>query len=142
MKKFNFKINGNQYVVDVKSVEANMAEVEVNGTVFSIELEKKMTVTKTPTIVRSTVVNKPEHAEIPKVNSDGKIKKVESPLPGSIFKILVKEGDLVKVDDVLIIVEAMKMENSVLSEVNGTVKEIKVTVGTSVLQGETLLTIV
>ena len=141
MKKFNFKINGNQYIVDVKNVEANLAEVEVNGTTFHIELEKKMSVTKTPTIVRSAIVNHPDQASIPKVNTGGNVKKVESPLPGSIFKILVKVGDSVKAGDKLMIVEAMKMENNVLAEVDGTIIEIKVAVGSSILQGETLLII-
>ena len=142
MKKFSFKINGNQYLVDIKAVESNIAEVEVNGTTYTVELEKKMVpVTKTPTIVRSTVQNRPEQAAIPKAGGNGAVTNVNSPLPGTIFKILVKEGDAVKVGDKLMIIEAMKMENNVLAEVDGVVKEIKVAVGGSILQGDLLLTI-
>lgn len=53
-------------------------------------------------------------------------KEVRSPMQGVILEILVKEGDKVAEDDELLILEAMKMENSIYALSNGTVKEIKV----------------
>ena len=53
-------------------------------------------------------------------------KEVRSPMPGVIMEIQVKEGDKVAEDDELLIIEAMKMENTIYSPSNGTVKEIKV----------------
>jgi glutaconyl-CoA/methylmalonyl-CoA decarboxylase subunit gamma len=136
MKTYKFKINGNDYTVDIKSVEDNIAELEVNGTPFQVELSKEIKpVSKTPKLVRSAVSPKTEAKPI---TAKSGLKKVEAPLPGSIFQIAVKEGDIVKKGDVILIMEAMKMENNILAEMDGTVKTVKVKVGDTVLQGETL----
>lgn len=55
MKKFKFTINGNQYEVEIASIENNIAEIEVNGTKYSVEIEKKIQQSKTPRLVRSEV---------------------------------------------------------------------------------------
>jgi len=52
MKTFKFTINGNEYNVDVKELEGNIAHLEVNGTTYEVEIDKKIQKTKTPTIVR------------------------------------------------------------------------------------------
>ena len=65
--------------------------------------------------------------------------KVTSPLPGSIVKVLVSEGQAVKKGDTLLILESMKMENPVLAEQDGTVKQIAVTAGQSVMQEDLLI---
>ena len=64
---------------------------------------------------------------------------VLAPLPGNIFKILVGVGDEVKKGDTLLIMEAMKMENNVAAEKEGTVKTIRVKVGDNVLQNDVLI---
>jgi glutaconyl-CoA/methylmalonyl-CoA decarboxylase subunit gamma len=138
MKSYKFKINGNDYTVDIKSVEDNIAELEVNGTPFHVELSKEIKTTKTPKLMRTAV--SPRTEAKPLIVPAG-LKKVEAPLPGSIFHITVKEGDVVKKGDVILIMEAMKMENNILAEVDGTVKAIKVKVGDTVLQGTTLVEI-
>jgi glutaconyl-CoA/methylmalonyl-CoA decarboxylase subunit gamma len=135
MKSYKFKINGNDYTVDIKSVEDNIAELEVNGTPFQVELSREIKTPKTPKLVRAAVSPK---TEAKPVSVPAGLKKVEAPLPGSIFEIVVKEGDVVKKGDVILIMEAMKMENNILAEVDGTVKSIKVKEGDSVLQGVTL----
>ena len=66
---------------------------------------------------------------------------VTSPLPGNIFAIKVKEGDAVKAGDVLIVIEAMKMENEVCAPSDGVVKQIAVTKGQLVATGDTLVVI-
>ena len=66
---------------------------------------------------------------------------VDAPLPGNIFAIKVKQGDAVKAGDVLIIIEAMKMENEVCAPCDGTVKQIVVTKGQMVATGDTLVVI-
>lgn len=64
--------------------------------------------------------------------------KVESPLSGKVYEILVQVGQTVTDDDELMIVEAMKMENPVFSDEGGTVKEILVAVGDRVDEGQVL----
>ncbi|MGK7393511.1 MAG: biotin/lipoyl-containing protein [Candidatus Cyclobacteriaceae bacterium M3_2C_046] len=135
MKNYKFTINGNEYAVEIKSMEDNIAEVEVNGTPFQVELSKEVKTTKTPKLIRSSVSPKTEKKPI--TASTG-LTKTEAPLPGTIFQIKAKEGDVVKKGDVLMIMEAMKMENNILAEVDGTVKSIKVKEGDAVLQGDVL----
>lgn len=138
MKKFNFKICGNQYEVEVLKVEGQIAEIEVNGTRYDVELEKEVRTIKTPTIVRTDV---PPPKETKPLASDSNVSMVKAPLPGSILKINVKEGDIVTKGDVLLVMEAMKMENNVMAESDGQIKSIKVKEGDSVLQNDVLVEI-
>lgn len=137
MKKFEFTIKGHKYEVVVNDFEKNIANIEVNGTSYEVEVHNEVKVTKTPKLVRQPVVLKPGEGTIAKKSAG--ITKVNAPLPGSIFKLKVAVGDTVKKDDVLLIMEAMKMENNILSEKDGVVKSIKVVVGDTVLQEDLLM---
>ncbi len=137
MKKFNFTIKGNKYSTVVKEVEDNIAVIEINGTQYKVEIEQEAKKqTKTPTLVRKPVVRKPGEGAVPQA---GGAPSIKAPLPGNIFKILVKEGDTVKAGDKLLIMEAMKMENDVLAEKDGTIASIKVSEGDAVLQEAVLI---
>jgi glutaconyl-CoA/methylmalonyl-CoA decarboxylase subunit gamma len=140
MKTFKFTINGNKYNVDVKDIEENIAHLEVNGTKYEIEIEKTVKKTKTPTIVRSisTVPPKPDIDKREK----GSATPVLAPLPGNIIEIVVKPGDIVKKDQKLMVMEAMKMENQILADKDGVIESIKVEVGQAVLQGDKLIEII
>jgi len=135
MKSYKFKIRGNEYEVEIKSTEGNLFDIEVNGTSYQVELDREVSQSKTPTMVRQAV---PTHKTIKK-KGDGAITKVTCPLPGNIMTILVKEKAQVKKGDTLLIYEAMKMENTVLAEKDGTISSIKVNVGDAVLQDDVLL---
>ena len=135
MKSYKFKIRGNEYEVDVKSSEGNLFDIEVNGTSYQVELDREVSQSKTPTMVRQAV---PTHKTIKK-KGDGAIIKVKCPLPGNIMSILVKEKAQVKKGDTLLMYEAMKMENTVLAEKDGVITSIKVQVGEAVLQDHVLL---
>jgi biotin carboxyl carrier protein len=138
MKKFKFKIRGNSYDVEIKDFEDNVAQIEVNGTLYEVEVEQKETArSKTPKLVRSQVQTKRSDSKIKKSVSS-RATSVKAPLPGNIFKILVKEGDEVKKGDNIMIMEAMKMENNVLAEKDGKISSIKVKEGDSVLQNDVL----
>lgn len=138
MKKFKFKIRGNTYDVEIMEFEDNIAHIEVNGTVYEVEVEQKETaMSKTPKLVRSQVQTKRTDSKIKKTVSSRAI-QVKAPLPGNIFRILVKEGDEVSKGDKIMIMEAMKMENNVLAEKGGKISNIKVKEGDSVLQNDVL----
>ncbi len=96
---------------------------------------------KTPKLVRAKMPEPTAAESKVKQHVSAGSTPIKAPLPGSIFKILVKEGDVVKEGDKLLIMEAMKMENDVLAEKAGTIKSIKVAVGDSVLQNDVLLEI-
>ena len=137
MKTFKFTIRGNNYEVDIQSFDLGIAKLEVNGTSYNVELQEQEQTSKTPILVRPAVTNPANSHKIKK--AENKVFKVVAPLPGNIMQLFVKVGDEVKKDDQLLIYEAMKMENKLLSEKDGTIKSILVNPGDSVLQDELLM---
>lgn len=141
MKKYKFTIKGHDYEVEILNFEHNVAELEVNGTHYSVEVQFQQEVkqTKTVKLVRSAVPH-PTHEEskIPPP-STSRMLPVKTPLPGTVLKLLVKEGDKVKKGDTLLIMEAMKMENSIFADKDARVASIRVKEGDTVLQNDVLL---
>lgn len=145
MKKFKFTIQGNQYDVDIINIEDNTAEVEVNGTIYKVEVDKKLQQVKTPKLVRSVVSPSTESTPSTVKTSSPSAPKgaghIKSPLPGVILDVHCREGQTVKVGDKLIVLEAMKMENNINADKEGVIKSIKVKAGDSVMEGDTLIEI-
>lgn len=144
MKNFKFKINGNQYEVEIHSVEGNIAEVEVNGSIYKVEIDKEMQVNKTPKLVRPVSVpstDTPKVEEHKVIPTSTEVKKILAPLPGVILEILVNKGDKVSLGQKVAVLEAMKMENNIESDIEGTVIEIKANKGDSIMQGDVILVI-
>ena len=135
MKNYQFTIGGNSYNVNIKSFEDSIAVVEVNGSEYEVKLHQELKTTKTPKLVRSQPAPTPQKSFAPA----GGLSLVKAPLPGVIHKVVVKEGESVKVGQNLLILEAMKMENNILAEKAGVVKNIKIKEGDSVMQGDLLL---
>lgn len=140
MKKFKFTVNGNDYLVDVHGIEDNLARLEVNGTPYDVELHREIKASKTPTLVRSAVKQQ-VRPDITK-REGGSAHPVLAPLPGSIMKLEVEKGDIVKKGQLLLIMEAMKMENQVLADRAGVVESLRVRQGDAVLQGDVIMEIV
>ncbi len=138
MKHFKFTIRGHDYEVEVNSLEDNVARVEVNGTKYKVEIQSEKKTSKTPTLVRKEV---PRAKDAHMIMKGGSLYVVKAPLPGIIMQVAVKEGDEVKRGTTLLIYEAMKMENKLVSEKDGIVKSLKVNAGDSILQGDVLLEI-
>jgi len=138
MKSFKFKIHDNNYKVNLLSHEGNNIELEVNGTKYEVKLKEDIKTTKTPTLVRSASKRPVEPL---KVNPSSKKTKILAPIPGTILAVDVNVGDAVKVGDRLVQLEAMKMENNIISEKAGTIAAIHVTVNQKVLQNEPMIEI-
>ena len=133
MKEYKYKINGNLYKVTIGNVEDNIADVEVNGTHYKVEMEKAPQQPATTPAAQTTQVSKPAAAP----SKSG----VKSPLPGVILEIKVNVGDAVKKGQTVVILEAMKMENSINADKDGKVTAINVKPGDSVLEGTDLVII-
>ena len=144
MKEYKYKINGNLYNVVIGDIEDNIAHVEVNGTHYTVEMEKKPKAAPAPKPVARPAAKPaaaPAAAPAAKPATGGAKSGVKSPLPGVILDIKVKEGDEVKKGQTLIILEAMKMENSINADKDGKVTAINVSKGESVLEGTDLVII-
>ena len=145
MKKFKFTINGNEYAADVVSIEENTAEVAINGVSYTVEIDQKVQTVKTPKLVRTPAVPSTDsHPSVSKTSSPWAPKgtgSIKSPLPGVILDIYVREGDVVKIGQKLIMLEAMKMENNINADKEGRVASIKVSKGDSVMEGDILIVI-
>jgi len=145
MKKFKFTIDGASYSVNVKSVEGNKADIEVNGKSYDLQLEQEVNTLKTPIIVRKEVQSNPGDNKVTvkaapvKAAAKGSSISIKAPLPGSIIRVVAKVGDTVKVGDLVLVMESMKMENNILSEKTGVVSKICVTDGQAVLTDDILI---
>lgn len=140
MKKIDLTINGNKYSVEIGNIDGNQIEVNVNGTFYNVELSKDIEIPKTPTLI-STVVNKAVKETIPEQAPSVATRPINSPLPGVVLNVLVKEGDTVQRGQNLVIIEAMKMENEIKADGPGIVKRILVHKGDTISEGQTLVEI-
>ena len=113
MKKYRITLNDKEYEVEIEEVTGSTSTEET-----------------------ATTATKCSNSE---QSSDGTA--VEAPMPGSILGISVKVGDQVKKDQVIVILEAMKMENEIVSPVDGKIVSLGVSKGDSVNAGQVLVQI-
>lgn len=157
MGKYNFRINGHDYQVDVNSVEGGIADVTVNGTDYKVELADAVpapaqqaarpapqaTSTAAPAVTPQATAQAAQTAAQTATASapQGKGEVVTAPLPGVILDIKVKVGDAVKAGQTVAVLEAMKMENEIEATASGTVTAVNAGKGDSVLEGAAIITI-
>ena len=155
-KEFSFKINGAEYKCAVEEIEAGLTEVTVNGKKYTVETEKP--VAPAPKAApKAAPAAAPKAAPAPAPAAAAAAPKaaapapkaaapaaaagaqVKSPLPGSVVKVCVNEGQDVKKGDTLLILESMKMENPILAEQDGKVAQVAVAAGQTVMQDDLLV---
>ncbi|WP_418627139.1 biotin/lipoyl-containing protein [Anaerosinus sp.] len=124
MKKFNIKVNGNAYEVEIEEVKAAPA----------------VKVAAKPAAAPAKPAAKPAAVPAPAVVGAGDT-AINAPMPGKIVKLVAEAGKAVKKGDVVLILEAMKMQNEISAPVDGTLKSINVAAGQSVKPGEVLAVI-
>ncbi len=145
-KEYKYKINGTKFTVKVGELVDNNVQVEVNGTPYTVELDKEP--------ARKTSVSQPVKSPkpAPRTESGEKIiatptsaslsaHVVKAPLPGTIMSYSVKVGDMVNAGDTVCVLEAMKMENDIHSPSSGKVVRIIANVGDAVPQDGDILVI-
>ena len=153
MNKYQYKVQGVDYDVEIEEVEGNVAKVNVNGIRFDVEMKQPINPTSTMKKVRIETpkpVARPAAAPAPAAAAPaaaapaaaaGAGSPVKAPLPGTITEVKVNVGDTVKPGDVVLVLEAMKMQNNIESEYEGTVTAILAKQGETVMEGATLMTI-
>ena len=141
MKEYRYKINGNLYKVTVGDIEDNNVHVEVNGTAYTVELEKKAGPKIKPVVRTAATTPAAPPPAVSRPVVAGSKSGIKSPLPGVILEIKVKEGDTVKRGQTLLVLEAMKMENNINADKDGKITAINVNKGDSVLEGTDIVII-
>lgn len=133
MKKFLINVNGNEYEVEVEEIANGESTTERPAQVSQPKPASRPAAKSKPAPKKAA-----QKKEV--VVSEGS-EPIDAPMPGSILSINVKEGDTVKSGQVLLILEAMKMENEILAPRDGKVASISISEGTSVNTGDNLVVI-
>ena len=154
MNKYQYKVQGVDYDVEIEEVEGNVAKVNVNGIRFDVELKqpinptsslKKVRIEAPKPVARPAIPTAapaaPAAAPAAPAAPAGAGSPIKAPLPGTIIEVKVNVGDTVKQGDCVLVLEAMKMQNNIESEYEGTVTSITVKQGETVMEGAVLLTI-
>ncbi|WP_296898782.1 biotin/lipoyl-containing protein [uncultured Megamonas sp.] len=122
MKKFNITVNGNAYEVEIEEVKAAAAPAPKAA----------------PAPAAAPAPKAAPAAAAPAAAGDN---TVSAPMPGKIVKLVASVGQAVNAGDVLLILEAMKMQNEITAPVAGTVKSFAVNAGDSVKPGQAMVVI-
>ena len=125
--KYELKLNGRTYQVEVELADP-------------MQMQEFRSYTPAPAAPATNVVEAapgPAPAAVPSVTGEGEC--VDSPMPGTILKVNVSAGQVVKEGDVLVILEAMKMENEIMAPKSGTVTQVVVEKGANVETGAPLV---
>jgi biotin carboxyl carrier protein len=152
MNKYQYKVQGVDYEVEIAEVEGNIAKVNVNGIPFELELQKPINAAKHPAMNNPKVeAPKPVQAAPTQTKQAttqpapaaavGAGSPIKAPLPGTVTEIKVQVGQTVNVGDVVLVLEAMKMQNNIETEYAGQVTSISVKQGDTVMEGAIMLTI-
>ena len=160
MAKYEYKVKGVDYVVEIQDIEGNIANVTVNGIPFEVEMKQPVKAGKqkvklseerrvkseefnsSSSATNASSATNESSAPITKpAAAAASGKPVVAPLPGTINEIKVKVGDKVNAGDTVVVLEAMKMQNNIEAETSGTIASINVNKGDAVMEGDTLVTI-
>ena len=160
MAKYEYKVKGVDYVVEIQDIEGNIANVTVNGIPFEVEMKQPVKAGKQKVKLSeerrvksdefnssssatnaSSATNESSAPTTKTAAAAASGKPVVAPLPGTINEIKVKVGDKVNAGDTVVVLEAMKMQNNIDAETSGTIASINVNKGDAVMEGDTLVTI-
>ncbi len=133
---FAVTIQGKSYKVELSKIDRRLPfPVKVNEVPFNVQfktIERKVTQILTPSV--TTLVAKPSK----RIAEEGQIL---APMAGKIVSVKVKNGDKVKLGDVLCTLEAMKMENEITATKSGLIEEVSISEGIAVNEGDILVRI-
>jgi glutaconyl-CoA decarboxylase len=133
MKKYNVTIKGETFVVEVEEIGAGPSVAAVAPPPAAAP---PPVAAPAPAPVAAVA---PAPAAAPSPAAGGG--SVVSPLPGTVLRINVAVGQAVKAGDVLLVLEAMKMENDITAPADGSVQKIHVTQGATVQTGDALISL-
>lgn len=134
MKKFNIKVNGISYEVEIEEIKEGAPQAAAPT------LAKMTPKVAAPKVAAPKVeAPKAKAKEKEAVAAGAGEHSIDAPMPGKIVKVVVEEGQSVKAGDVLLVLEAMKMQNEITADADGTVKAVNVEAGQNVKVKESLV---
>lgn len=144
MKEYHLKVNGHDYVVILKSLAGDRAELEVDGEGYVVDIQsihRKGTPKRrpSPSAQRGPTAHVGHAPPPPDLRAVGFADHITAPIPGVILEVFVKEGDPVDAGTPLLKMEAMKMENVIAAPRAGKVAKLHVKAGDTVGQGREMV---
>jgi biotin carboxyl carrier protein len=142
MKEYKLKINNNSYTVVLKDVSDESVIAEVNGSLHTVEIDTIANLAASTAQARQTTPSAHVPVAVPAQAAPTKgatAGSIDTPIPGQIISISVSIGEQVRNGQKLLVLEAMKLENSITASGDGTVSEILVSEGDVVTQGQPLI---
>jgi len=134
-------VNGNRIPLIIPELGNPLREVEwliVDGRPYELSYEENLQWIKAYSGLHRVRIHDHEVAVVPARSSDGRVK---APIPGLITRILASEGEQVKADQPLLVLEAMKMENEIRAPLDGRIESLAVIMGQTVAQNDVLVRI-
>ena len=113
--------------------------ITVNGTAYEVEVEEAGSVASAPKAAAPKAAPAPAPAPKAAAPVAAGATTVSAPMPGKVLSVNVKAGDAVKAGDVLMILEAMKMQNEIMAPADGTVSDVRVSAGQTVGTGDVMI---
>jgi glutaconyl-CoA decarboxylase len=139
-EKFSVKIDGKTHQINLPKLDREKNfQLKVDEVTFKAEVKTPMAKASTTTTFAPASVSPVARKSV--AQKEAVEGAVVAPMTGKIVSVKVKKGDVVKQKQVLCIIEAMKMENEIAASKAGTVREVNVSEGSSVSEGETLFVV-
>jgi biotin carboxyl carrier protein len=133
--KYIVKVADKTYEVEIEDIHARPVIARVDGQAFEVNPEDQVQSLsqKEPSLVKPVEMSKP-----PSISGAGG-NEMTAPLPGTVIEIFIKAGDQIEAGQVILIIEAMKMKNSIRSRRAGKIAEVLVSAGQTVAHKQALV---
>jgi len=147
MAKYEVSVDGRKHEVEIIRDDGRRALLTVDGREYEVDVRNISTASaRAPGVSPAAATPEPRpsatataaHASVPRADGSAGL-EVRAPMPGLVLQVCASVGQRVKTGEALLRLEAMKMENDVQSQTDGTVKEILVAKGDEVQEGQLLM---
>jgi glutaconyl-CoA decarboxylase len=140
MRKFVINVNGKSYEVEVEEVQDGVSVTPIIAAPV-VSAAPAPAAQAAPAVKPAAAPAQAKPAAAPQPSGAMGAVKMSAPMPGSIIDVKVNVGDSIKKDQVILILEAMKMENEIMAPQDGRIASVNVTKGSTVNSGDLLVTL-
>ena len=136
--KYSVTVNNKSYVVEIEDINARPVIAHVEGQRFEVIPDTNPVGSENkPEVKKETIDVK--SFDLRTNGSDKNVNEMTAPLPGLLIEVFVKAGDVIEAGKVIVIIEAMKMKNSIRSTRAGKIAEVLVSTGQTVAHRQALV---